>query len=265
MNDEKLKSNTDLADIRVKIDATDQALLDLLARRADLVKEVVQAKFSAGDARILRPAREAHQMRKFIDWHQKTKSAIPLTGLLAIWREIISASVSQQTPLKVHCSSANAELNIEARAQFGGAATYHAHKSVRGAYDAMLADEQSIAVLSFGGNYKWWREMSSDVKIFARLPIFNLGSSGADEDKKRAMFCVGRVGVEESGNDVTLIVGAKATLPDGATILADDGEACLAAVDGYVVSSRNMREAAGGEEMTFDNYTFVGGYARVRV
>ena len=60
-----------LEDIREQIDETDKAILELLAQRSRLVSSVAEAKAQSGDSRMLRPAREIVQMRRFLTWFKE--------------------------------------------------------------------------------------------------------------------------------------------------------------------------------------------------
>lgn len=91
----------DLADIRQRIDAIDEQLLHLLSERARHAQNVgvskkQQAKLTTAD--FYRPEREAQVLRKVIE-----KNAGPLRTeeVVRLFREIMSACLAQQEPLKV--------------------------------------------------------------------------------------------------------------------------------------------------------------------
>ncbi len=264
MREKTLNPAPDLAEIRRQIDTTDEALLELLAKRAGLVAQVAQAKAAEGAEGILRPAREAAQMRQFIAWHKQSQSPMPLSGLLAIWREIISASISQQAPLGVHIGGGSAALAALGRAQFGGAAAYHIYDNAQKACAAVGGDGQSVAVLPLAGEGAddWWRDLPDGVKIFAALPLVPFCGAGAIE-----ALCVGHVVLEPSGDDIMLITGAVDGLPDGAQILARKDGQCLAALDGGAMGEAMPKE--GLEKMTssaiFDSYSLIGLCARISI
>lgn len=69
-----------LEDIREQIDETDKAILELLAQRSRLVSSVAEAKAQSGDSRILRPAREIVQMRRFLTWFKECELDMPVSG-----------------------------------------------------------------------------------------------------------------------------------------------------------------------------------------
>ena len=77
-----------LEDIREQIDETDKAILELLAQRSRLVSSVAEAKAQSGDSRILRPAREIVQMRRYLTWFKECELDMPVSGFSAIWREM---------------------------------------------------------------------------------------------------------------------------------------------------------------------------------
>ncbi|MCB1998737.1 MAG: prephenate dehydratase, partial [Rhodoferax sp.] len=86
-----------LAALRERIDATDAELLALLNRRAALAQEVGELKKREGSV-VFRPEREA----QVID-NLKQRNAGPLAAgsIAPIWREIMSACRSLETPTRV--------------------------------------------------------------------------------------------------------------------------------------------------------------------
>lgn len=91
-------SGTPLDQLRREIDAIDDALHDLIMRRAEVVRRVAGAKESAGGRAVLRPGREARILRRLVARHE---GAFPMAALIRIWRELISASVAMQAPFPV--------------------------------------------------------------------------------------------------------------------------------------------------------------------
>ena len=89
--------NPELLALRGRIDAVDRELLALLNRRAGLALEVGELKKREGSP-VFRPEREAQVIDGL-----KTVNAGPLRGesVAPIWREIMSACRSLESPLRV--------------------------------------------------------------------------------------------------------------------------------------------------------------------
>jgi len=88
----------DLGSIRDRIDAIDTRIHELIAERAKLAQGVGTAKREAGTMEFYRPEREASVLRAVVERNQG-----PLTDeeMVRLFREIMSACLSQQEPLKI--------------------------------------------------------------------------------------------------------------------------------------------------------------------
>ncbi|MEI8298270.1 MAG: prephenate dehydratase [Pseudomonadota bacterium] len=87
-----------LAKIRAEIDAIDQQLQTLISRRARVAQTVGVSKRAAGTADFYRPEREAAVLQAVIERNQG-----PLSDeeMVRLFREIMSACLAQQEPLKI--------------------------------------------------------------------------------------------------------------------------------------------------------------------
>jgi chorismate mutase/prephenate dehydratase len=88
-----------LADVRERIDGIDQQIQALIAERAKWAQQVGKAKGPLKAAvEYYRPEREAQVLRRVLD-----RNAGPLSDdvLLRLFREIMSACLAQQEPLKI--------------------------------------------------------------------------------------------------------------------------------------------------------------------
>ncbi len=87
----------ELLSLRAQIDALDRELLALLNRRAGLALQVGEIKKREGSA-VFRPEREA----QVIDGLKaENRGPLPNESVAPIWREIMSASRSLETPLRI--------------------------------------------------------------------------------------------------------------------------------------------------------------------
>ncbi|MBD8524580.1 prephenate dehydratase [Pseudomarimonas arenosa] len=88
-----------LSEVRARIDGIDQTIQELIAERAEKARQVGKAKGAAKAAiDYYRPEREAQVLRRVVDRNEG-----PLTDevLVRVFREIMSACLAQQEPLKV--------------------------------------------------------------------------------------------------------------------------------------------------------------------
>jgi chorismate mutase/prephenate dehydratase len=89
-------SEKDIDRLRRQIDALDQELLQLLGRRAAVVRKVGDLK---GGTRVYRPEREAEILRRVAA--HSAGSAMPAAGAAAVFREIISACRALEQEVRV--------------------------------------------------------------------------------------------------------------------------------------------------------------------
>lgn len=89
-----------LDDIRIKIDAIDQQLIQLFAERAELVHEVGVVKKREG-LQIYAPEREDALLQKLAKMNREAGSSLPEKSIRAIYREIMSAALALEDELKI--------------------------------------------------------------------------------------------------------------------------------------------------------------------
>ena len=120
---------TTLADLRIQIDAVDDALVALLHRRAALSVEVGEAKAQTPDARYFAPERERDLLARVLALHPA--GPLPAEGLQAVFREIISASIALQKPQTVaYWGPPGTFTEMAARQRFGASASFYDSASI---------------------------------------------------------------------------------------------------------------------------------------
>ncbi|MBI2461675.1 MAG: chorismate mutase, partial [Candidatus Rokubacteria bacterium] len=82
---------------RARIDAIDREVLDLLNQRADAAIQVGQIKQEQG-AECYVPEREHELLERLL---RLNPGPLPAEAIRAIWREIFSASLTLQRPLRI--------------------------------------------------------------------------------------------------------------------------------------------------------------------
>jgi chorismate mutase / prephenate dehydratase len=193
-DDSDLATDRTLAALRREIDSIDEAIHDLLARRAAVVDRVAATKGRAGQrggAPLFRAGREASIVRRLVG---RTRPPLSAETVVAVWREIISAFTRSQGPFMVVAyapadSSRYADL---ARAHFGYRAPIQLETTVASTLAALERGRAQVAVVPLPGDEVgrdggWWRGLGSgaaaksgDLQILARLPILGSRStSGA--------------------------------------------------------------------------------------
>lgn len=112
---------TTLADLRIRIDAIDQELLQLLNRRAKVAEEVGEIKKREGSP-FLRPDRVAKVIEQI---QQANPGPLKSEHVAAVWREIMSACLALESPVSVAYLGPAGTFSEQAALQFFGASIDH--------------------------------------------------------------------------------------------------------------------------------------------
>ena len=215
-----------LSDLRREIDDIDDALHDLLMRRAMVGEQVKEVKRGAAGG-TFRPGREAEILRRLAARHT---GALPREAIFQIWREMISAFVVLQGPFAVSVWD-EGDINTScwdlARDHFGGVVPMARQQSTRAVLRDVAEGAATVGVLPLpqeGETGSWWPALSGGtrgrVHICARLP-FALGASGWRE--RPGALVVSRSEPEPSGDDRSYVLiecdesSSRGRLVDGLT------------------------------------------------
>ncbi len=90
--------NSDIGEIRRRIDAIDEQIQALINDRARLAREVGASKQASATIEFYRPEREAEVLRQVL---ARNRGPLKDEEMLRLFREIMSACLAQQGPLKV--------------------------------------------------------------------------------------------------------------------------------------------------------------------
>lgn len=110
-----------LADLRVQIDAIDQNLLTLLNQRAVLAEHVGEVKKRDGSP-FLRPDRVAQVISQL---QQRNSGPLKDVHIEAVWREVMSACLSLEAPIRVAYLGPAGTFSEQAALQFFGSSIEH--------------------------------------------------------------------------------------------------------------------------------------------
>ena len=224
-----------LAALRARIDDVDSRMLAAITERMEISQRVGAAKGAGGMAQdgapVHRPGREASLIRALIARYDGPMEA---AAILAVWREIIGASIAVQRPLVVVTPDSAAEQT--ARLHFGASQRYTWAASP---IVDVASGEADIALFRVPDGDAWKAAagllaVRPDCAVLWRLP-FTAQCGG--------WIAVGRGVAEESGDDLTVAIApldrvpddpaieTLCALPDGRAVLAVDGELADAPAD----------------------------------
>lgn len=106
-----------LAELRTKIDSIDRELLDLLNRRAVVAQQVGEVKKREGSP-FFRPDRVAQVIERI---QQINTGPLSNAHVAAVWREIMSACLALESPIRVAFLGPAGTFSEQAALQFFGA------------------------------------------------------------------------------------------------------------------------------------------------
>lgn len=134
----------DLAPIRSQIDSIDRQIVELLNRRLALAAEIGKVKRSQG-SQIYVAEREDAVFQKV--W-EMNHGPIKNDALQAIYREIMSAAIALEKPLRiVYLGPEATNTHAAAIKKFGASVDYHAMASIADLFTAVEKGEADYAVI----------------------------------------------------------------------------------------------------------------------
>ncbi|WP_160936134.1 chorismate mutase [Teichococcus coralli] len=203
------QTQPDLASLRVEIDRIDDALHDLLMRRADIVAQMAASRVKAG-APSFRPGREAQILRRLLERNQ---GALARGTVVRLWREIIASSLAQQGAFSVAVpgeAAADSPLVRLARAHFGLPTPLKLHATPSRTLASVADGEAAVAVLPAPQEgdrpeAAWWAQMEpSRLRVVLALPF--LAPNGAPNGNGGApAYAVAPLAPEPTGRDRSLL------------------------------------------------------------
>ncbi len=206
-----------LADLRRQIDAIDDRILELLNERARVVVAVGKAK-AGGDGDFYVPSREQAIYARLIAGNP---GPFPEEGVRRVFREIISASLSLEQPMKVAFLGPQGTFtHVAAMQQFGFSAQLVPIKSIPSIFEEVGRGRANYGVVPVENSNEGVVShtldmfMKSDLKIIAEVLIEVshdlLNRTGRIEDIRKVVshpqaLAQCRVWLEENLPDVPLV------------------------------------------------------------
>lgn len=134
----------ELEKIRKKIDAIDDNILKLLNERANFVLDVGNIK-RKGKVKFYIPQREKAIIERL---KKRSEGPFPREALATVFREIFSASLSLEEPLKVACLGPLATFtHLAAMRHFGSSASFKPADSIRGVFEAVDRGDAEFGIV----------------------------------------------------------------------------------------------------------------------
>ncbi len=234
----------DLSSLRGELDRIDDAMHDLVMRRADVVQQI--AALGVKGRVPLRPGREAAILRRLLARHA---GPFPVVGIVRLWRELICGMTALQQPLRIAVPD-DPCLLAAVREHFGALVPLAPRAGPAGAMEEVRAGRAAAAVLPLPRDDDadaWWAALldrqEPRLHVVARLPFWAERPEGAPRPQA---FVVTSVKPDPSGLDRSLLglerqdgrprlldALAAAGFEAGRVVLGRDGRA-LADVDGFV-------------------------------
>jgi chorismate mutase len=175
----------DLAALRGELDGLDDALHELLLRRATVVEQV--GRLGAKGRVALRPGREASIIRRLVAQHT---GRFPTVSLVRVWRELIGGMTALQGPYSLAICDPDpvGAYTAVAREHFGALLPLRTYRTPAQAIGEVSAGSASAAILPLPTEWEaasaaWWTALlhKDDPRIYvtAFLPFWAPRPEGA--------------------------------------------------------------------------------------
>ena len=188
------KKQDELEKLRDRIDSIDEDILDALNRRAEVVLEVACLKREDG-TKFYVPSRE----QKIVNRLKKlNKGPFPNDALRPLFREIMSASLALEEPLKVAFLGPEATFtHLAALRHFGSSVAFKPHSSIRSVFEMVDTGKAEFGIVPIENSnegivsYTLDLFMDYDLKINAEViqeVSHNLLSKSGDIKKIKKIY-----------------------------------------------------------------------------
>jgi chorismate mutase/prephenate dehydratase len=229
----------ELEKLRKKIDRIDEEILEALNRRSRVVLEVAKLKRD-NKARYYSPEREQEILERLAGANQ---GPFPNDALKLIYREILSASLSLEEPLKVACLGPLATFShLAALRHFGSSSTVIPCESIKGVFEAVDTDKAEYGVVPIENstegviNYTLDLFVDYDLKISSEIMLevsHNLLSKSGDRSKVGKIYSLPQPAAQcrvwlESNMPSVPVLDATSTARAAEMAARDEGAAAIA-------------------------------------
>jgi chorismate mutase / prephenate dehydratase len=158
-----------LDDARRKIDAVDERILALLADRASIAKDVAHLKRAAEIEVFHDPERERQVLDRLV---KRGAKRFPPDAIRAVFREVMSACLSVEEPLRVaYLGPEGTFTQMAARHLFGLQARYRECATIDAVFEAVESGDATYGVVPFENSTEGAVSMTSDALIESSLVV----------------------------------------------------------------------------------------------
>jgi chorismate mutase/prephenate dehydratase len=185
---------TELKNLRGEIDAIDEEILNLLNKRARVVIEVARIKRQE-NTRFYSPEREKEILQRLISLN---KGPFPNSAIKPLFREILSASLSLEQPLKVAYFGPVATFtHLAAMRYFGSSAVLIPAEGIKDVFESVYSGQTEYGVVPVENSnegvvsYTLDMFMDYDLKISGEVMLkisHNLLSRSGDKTKIKKIY-----------------------------------------------------------------------------
>lgn len=158
-----------LEEARRKIDAVDERILALLADRASIARDVAHLKRAAAIELFHDPERERHVLDRLV---KRGAKRFPPDAIRAVFREVMSACLSVEEPLRVaYLGPEGTFTQLAARHLFGLQARYRECATIDAVFEAVESGDATYGVAPFENSTEGAVSMTSDALIDSSLVV----------------------------------------------------------------------------------------------
>ncbi|MBX3227891.1 MAG: prephenate dehydratase [Labilithrix sp.] len=158
-----------LADARKQIDSLDDRILELLAQRATVARDVAVVKRAAKVPVFHDPERERAVLDRLVT---KGGKRFPPDAIRAVFREVMSACLSLEKPLRVAFLGPEGTFSqLAARRLFGLQAQYRECATIDAVFEATSSGDTTYGVVPFENSTEGAVSMTSDALLEGTLVI----------------------------------------------------------------------------------------------
>ena len=229
----------ELEKLRREIDEIDNKIVELLNKRAEIVINIAHIKRNE-KAKFYSPEREREILERLTSL---SEGSFPNDTLKVIYREILSASLSLEEPLKVACLGPLATFtHLAALRHFGSSASFLPVESIKSVFDAVDSGKAEFGVVPIENSnegvisYTLDMFMDYDLKVAAEVMLeitHNLLSKSGNKTKIEKVYSFSPATVQcrrwlESNLSGIPIIEATSTAKAAELASQDDKAAAIA-------------------------------------
>ncbi|MBX3185456.1 MAG: prephenate dehydratase [Labilithrix sp.] len=158
-----------LAPARAKIDALDDQILGLLESRADVARDIAALKRAAAIEVFHDPERERQVLERLV---KRGEGRFPPDAIRAVFREVMSACLSVEEPLRVaYLGPEGTFSQMAARRLFGLQARYRDCATIEAVFETVHSKDATYGVVPFENSTEGAVSMTSDALLEGDLFI----------------------------------------------------------------------------------------------